>query len=185
MIATALTAFAAAWLAASLLCFARRRLGYSHLRHTISELGETGSRDQRLVALGSFLPIGLVLLVAAGLLRSSSPAASMLALAIAIGYIGAAAFPCDPGSPLSGTWRQSLHNLAGGVEYIGGGFALMTLARDLGAPFRIAGFVVLGAAIALSVLPPSGARGAIQRVAELCLFGGLACAAWRVASVTQ
>jgi hypothetical protein len=178
MPAALLTVLAAAYLAIGLFYFARRKPGYSHLRDTISELGETGSRDQRLVALAWFLPIGLALLLVASLVRTESPAASMLALAIALGYVGAALFPCDPGSPLSGTWRQSLHNLAGGIEYIGGGFALMTLARDLGAAFQIAGFVVLGAAIALSVLPATGFRGAIQRVAEICLFGGLACAAW-------
>ena len=179
---TIVTALAAAYLAAGLVFFARRRPDYRHRRDTISELGETGSRDQRVVALAWFLPIGVVLLLVAGLLRSHAPATSMLALAIAIGYLGAAAFPCDPGSPLAGSWRQSLHNLAGGVEYVGGGFALVTLARDLGAPFRIAGFVVLGAAIALTVLPSAAMRGAIQRIAELCLFGGLACAAWRVAA---
>lgn len=181
MLAAVLAALAAACLAIGLFFFARRKPGYSHLHHTISELGETGSRDQRPVAFAWFLPIGLALLLVACLLRSHSPAASLLALAIGIGYAGAALFRCDRGSPLSGTWRQSLHNLAGGVEYIGGGMALVTLARDLGAPFRIAGFVVLGAAIALSVLPSTGPRGAVQRVAELCLFGGLVCAAWRVA----
>lgn len=182
MLSVTLTVFAAVYLAAGLFHFARRRPGYSAVRQTISEIGETGSRDRRAVALALFLPVGLVLLLVAALLRDASTPASMLALAIAIGYLGAAAFPCDEGSPLSGTWRQSLHNLAGGVEYIGGGFALLTLAQDFGAPFSVAGFIVLGAAIALSVLPSTSVRGAIQRVAELCLFGGLACAAWRVAA---
>jgi hypothetical protein len=177
----ALTVIAAVYLAAGILVFARRRPDYRHRRDTISELGETGARDQRLVAFALFLPVGLVLLLVAVLLRPVSDAASMLALAIAIGYVGAALFPCDPGSPLSGSTRQSLHNLAGGVEYIGGGFALLTLARDLGPSFQAAGFVVLGVAIALTVLPSLRVRGAIQRVAELCLFGGLALAASRVA----
>ena len=177
MSSTALTVVAGIYLAIGLHYFARRRPEYSALKQTISEIGETGSRDQRAVALALFLPVGLALLLVAAMLRSHSPAASMLALAMAIGYLGAAAFPCDPGSPVSGTWRQSLHNLAGGVEYIGGGFALMTLARDLGTPFQIAGFIVLGAAIALTVLPSSSIRGAIQRVAEFCLFAGLGFAA--------
>ncbi|MET0230754.1 MAG: DUF998 domain-containing protein [Rhodanobacteraceae bacterium] len=182
MIATALGIVAGIYLAIGTVLLARRRPEYSHLRNTISELGETGARDQRLVAAGLFLPVGVVLLLAASLLRFPSPAGSMLALAIAIGYVGAALFPCDPGSPLSGTWRQTLHNFAGGIEYIGGGFALVTLARDFGLPFQIAGFVAIGAAIALSVLPSTGSRGAIQRVAELCLFGGLARAAGLVAA---
>jgi hypothetical protein len=81
---------------------------------------------------------------------------------------------------MMGTARQSLHNVAGAVEYAGGGFALMTLAGSLGQPFRAAGFVVLGSAIALSVLSSNSVRGLVQRVAEASLFGALALAAWRV-----
>ncbi len=178
MLATAATAITAAYLFASLLALAPRKPGYSHIKHSISELGEIGAPDQRFVAFGLFLSIGLVLLLVAYLLRPASPPAAALALCIAIGYLGAAAFPCDPGSPLSGSSRQAFHNLAGGVEYAGGGFALMTLAERLGQPFKLAGFVVLGAVIALSVLSSNSVRGIIQRVAESCLFGGLAWAAW-------
>jgi hypothetical protein len=109
-------------------------------------------------------------------------AVAALASCIAVGYIGAALFPCDPGSPVSGSARQALHNLAGAVEYIGGGFALTAIARDFGQPFQVAGFVVLAAAIALTVLPSAPVRGGIQRVAELCLFGGLAFALWRASA---
>ena len=182
MLAVAITSVSAAYLFVTLLFLARRKPGYSHLRNTISEIGETGARDQRVVALMVFFPIGLALLVVAYVLRAHSSAGSALAIAIAIGYVGAAAFPCDPGSPLSGTARQGLHNLAGAVEYIGGGFALVTLAREFGQPFQAMGFVVLGAAIALSVLPSSSIRGLVQRVAEICLFGGLAWAASQVAT---
>jgi len=179
--ATATTAIAALYLFAGLLALAPRKPGYSHLRHSISEIGETGAPDQRFVAFGLFLPVGLALLPVAWLVRPALPAAAALALCIAIGYIGAAAFPCDRGSPLSGTPRQAVHNLAGGVEYIGGGFALMALSGTLGQPFKLAGFIVLGAAIAISVVPSSPVRGLIQRIAEICLFGGLAMASWRVA----
>ena len=94
----------------------------------------------------------------------------------------------SPGAPqagqaagFSGSARQAGHNLAGAVEYAGGGFALMTLAASHGQPFRAAGFIVLGAVIALSVLPSTTVRGAIQRVAETCLFAGLALAIWLTA----
>jgi hypothetical protein len=180
--AVAIAVLAATYLAVCLPLLARRKPGYSPLRHTISEIGETGAPDQRFVALGLFLPIGLALLLAAYLLRLHSSAAAALALAIAIGYLGAAAFPCDPGSPLSGSAKQSLHNLAGGIEYVGGAFALVTLAREIGQPFQLLGFIVFGATIAISLLPSTSLRGAVQRVAELCLFGGLAWAAWRVAT---
>jgi hypothetical protein len=180
MLAAAITAAAATYLLVSLVVLAPRKVGYSHVRHTISELGETGAADQRLVALGVFLPVGLLLLLAAGLAHPASPTVATLALCIAVGYLGAAAFPCDLGSPLLGTTRQILHNIAGAVEYAGGGFALLTLAESLGQPFKAAGLVVLGTAIALSILPSDSARGALQRVAEACLFGSLAWAAWRV-----
>ena len=180
MLAVATTAIAAIYLFASLVVLARRKVGYSHIKHSISEIGEVGAPDQRWVALGLFLPTGLLLLPVAYFLQAASPPAAALALCIAIGYVGAAAFPCDPGSPMMGTVRQSLHNVAGAVEYAGGGFALMTLAESLGQPFQAAGFVVLGSVIALSVLSSNSVRGLVQRVAEASLFGGLALAAWRV-----
>lgn len=81
---------------------------------------------------------------------------------------------------LSGTPRQSPHNLAGAAEYVGGGFALMTLARELGDPFKLAGFVVLAAAVGLSFVPAGAGRGILQRVAEARLSAGPALAAWRL-----
>lgn len=180
MLAAGITAIAAAYLIASLFVLAPRKAGYSHIKHSISEIGETGAPNQRFVAFGLFLPIGMALLLVAYLVRPASPPVAVLALCIAIGYIGAAAFPCDPGSPLFGTTRQVLHNLAGAVEYAGGGFALMALAEHLGQPFKIAGFIVLASTIALSVISSNSVRGLIQRIAEVCLFGGLALATWQV-----
>lgn len=182
MLAIVATIIAAAYLFTALSVLAPRKAGYRHVRHTISEIGEVGARDQRFVAFGLFLPVGSLLLLVAWLVRPSSPPVAALALCIAVGYLGAALFPCDPGSPVSGSGRQALHNLAGAVEYIGGGFALMTIARDSGQPFKLAGFVVLAAAIGLSVVPASAGRGILQRVAELALFGCLGLAAWRLGS---
>lgn len=179
MLAISLTAVAAIYLVSGLIVLAPKKVGYRHSQHTISEIGELGSPHQRFVALGLFLPIGLLLIAVAFLVYATSTPTAALALCIAIGYIIAAAFPCDPGSPLSGSTRQAIHNLGGAVEYIGGGFALMALAESHGQPFRAAGFVVIGAAIGLSVLPSNSIRGIVQRVAESCLFGGLALALWR------
>jgi hypothetical membrane protein len=177
MLASALAAIAAIFLAVALAVLGARKPGYRHRANTISEIGENGAPDQRLVAIGAFLPIGLAMLMAAFLTREVSSIAA-LGIAIAVGYLGAAAFPCDPGSPASGTARQSLHNLAGAVEYIGGGFALMTIARDFGVSFQVAGAIVLVSAIALTVLASTSIRGLIQRIAEACLFGGFVSAAW-------
>jgi hypothetical protein len=178
MLVTAVISISALYLFVSLIALAPRKSGYSHIKHTISEIGEIGAPNQRFVAYGLFLPIGLALLLVAYLVNSASPVAAMLALCIAIGYVGAAMFPCDSGAPMFGTARHTLHMIAGAAEYVGGGFALMTLAESFDQPFKIAGFIVLGTAIALSF--PHSLRGIIQRIAEAFLFGSLALAVWRV-----
>lgn len=149
LLTASLTVLAAAYLFISLFVLATKKGGYSHVRHTISEIGEVGSPHQGFVAFGLFLPVGLSLLAVAGLLHSTSSATAALALCVAVGYVVAALFPCDVGSPLSGSTRQAIHNAGGAVQYIGGGFALMILAETNDQPFRAAGFVVLGFAIAL------------------------------------
>lgn len=178
MAAILLTVLASSYLLTQLIILGRRRLLYSHMRDTISELGEVGAVDQRMVAVGVFLPVGVVLLCVASLLLGVNRPAALLALCVAIGYLTAAAFPCDPGSPLSGSPRQGVHNLGGAVEYIGGGLALLKLSQTLGQAFGVAGLVVLSIAIALSIPGVAAIRGLIQRVAELCLFVGLAVAIW-------
>lgn len=177
-LAISLTAIAFAYLAAALLFLARRKLGYSHLKHTISEIGEIDAPDQSFVAFGLFLPIGLVLLVIAFITQSASPQSATLALCIAIGYLTTAFFPCDPGSPISGSARQAMHNLGGGIEYIGGGLALLALAKQLGQTFQFTGYLVLGCTLALSIIPSTTIRGMIQRIAETSLFFSLAFALW-------
>jgi len=173
-----LTVFAAACLFTSLLFLGYKKSSYSHVRHTISELGEVGTPHQQLVAFGIFAPVGAILLLVAYLARSASPETAALALCISIGYLVAAVFPCDRGSPFSGTNRQAIHNLGGAVEYLGGAFALFRVAGHFGQLFQDLGFIVLCVAIAISVPQLFPARGLIQRVGELCLFGGLALALW-------
>lgn len=178
MLPIALTAIAAVYLFAVLIVLGRQKPEYSHIRHAISEIGEVGAPHQRFVAFGLFLPVGLLLLIVAWLVQPASAASAGLALCISIGYLVAAIFPFDVGSPLTGSVRQMIHNLGGAVEYIGGAFALLRIAEDLGSPFRVAGFFVLGAAIALSLTPLASVRGIVQRLAELCLFMGLAFSIW-------
>jgi hypothetical protein len=172
------TILAALYLALAVVYFGQRKPGYSHFRHTISELGEVGSADGQQVSWGVFLPVGLVCLLVAGLVGPARTPQLVLAASIATGYVVAAIFPTDPGSPMSGTWRQALHNLGGGVQYLGGTLALFWLAESFGVGFRVAGFVV-GAALLL-VSFPHPARGLVQRIAETCLFGGLA---WSLGSI--
>ena len=181
-VAAFLPLLALGYLFASLFRLAQRKPGYSHLLHTISELGEIGAPDQRLIAYGVFPPVGLAFLPGALLFRNAAPAIAALCLCIAAGYIVAAVFPCDPGSPVSGSARQAVHNLGGAIEYIGGGFSLFAAAENFGMPCRIAGFIVLAVAAALTLMPAGTPRGLIQRIGETVLFGSATWLMWLVAS---
>lgn len=73
------------FLAAGIYLFGRRRPAYSHLRHTISELGERGASDARVVSWGFFFPVGVSLAAISLLYREAAVEAAGLAGAIAIG----------------------------------------------------------------------------------------------------
>jgi hypothetical protein len=178
MVATLLPVIALVYLFISLQSLARRKPDYSHFRHTISELGEIGAPDQRLVARGVFLPVGLAMAWVGAMLHGVVPAGSALAYCIAAGYLVASLFPCDPGSPVHGTARQSIHNLGGAVEYIGGALSLFWAGQHYGSFYKVIAMVAIGAAIALTVLPSGAPRGLVQRVAEVCLFIGVSHLAW-------
>lgn len=164
----------------------RRVDGYSHIRHTISELGEWGSLRSRLVSWGLFAPVGIGLLALAWLVNgagSTHPLAETLMLlsaAVGIGYLGAAIFPCDPGSPMGGSWRQQLHNLAGGIQYVGGAGALFVASQSVVANesaladwLLVSGIVVGSVAVLLSIQQVFRVRGAVQRIGETFLFGNI------------
>jgi hypothetical protein len=169
-----------------------RRPRYHHLRHTISELGEHGAPEARRVATGLFLPVGLscLALAVAALAEAHRPetaatemwrrGSALLAGSLAAGYLGAWLWPCDPGCPLTGSARQVMHNLVGGIEYLGGALALQQLSGALPADagtaselFQGAAALVVVIAIALGVPPLAPWRGGLQRVAEAVLFVGL------------
>ncbi len=178
MVTTSLTLslVASIYLLVSILFSASRKPGYSHASQTISELAEYGSDHTRQVSLLVFLPVGILLSVVAWFLHSAHPPIAALALSIAVGYGLSAVFPCDPGSPLTGSVRQAIHNLAGGIEYVGGAFSLLWISESAGPEFRVAGIAVAASAILLSF--ESSVRGIIQRIAETCLFAGLVAALW-------
>lgn len=162
------------FLTLAILVLAYQRPSYSHRRHTISELGEVGAPLSHWVSWGIFLPVSLCLAYIAFAVKLVVPTVSVLATCMAVGYLAAAVFPCDPGSPLSGTLRQGLHNLGGGVEYIGGAYALWQMGN--GQPTELlhlsAGVVGL-VALLLSSTALLSIRGLLQRVAEGLLFGWL------------
>lgn len=160
------------FLTIAVLGWARRRPGYQHARDTISELGEARAADSRPVSLGTFLPVGLVMLGVAALTREIAGPSAVLAACIGTGYAVAALFPCDPGSPLSGSLR---HNFGGGIEYVGGALALFGLGEIHGSAFsadlRDRAF---DAGLSMARRRPAGRRSDVVRcpcrlaMADLC-----------------
>ncbi|UOQ70083.1 DUF998 domain-containing protein [Hymenobacter cellulosilyticus] len=152
--------------------FGFRRPCYSHLRHTISELGEDGAPHRRAVSWGLFFPVGAGLLL--GAFMADTSALRGLLLCLGTGYVIAAVFPCDVGSPSSGSAKQAVHNLGGAVEYIGGIFFLYQAQKALlfqaVVPANVQLGLLTGCLLALSV-PGFPGRGLVQRVAEVLLFG--------------
>lgn len=175
MAALALLTITSLFLAVAVAWFAARRADYSHVRHTISELGESGARSERAVSYGVFLPVGCMLLMIALLLKESSPVGAILALCIGIGYVTSALFPCDPGSPVFGSLSQMIHNYIGGIEYVGGSIALWHLGGSESSAYFRATSIYVGVATVALVMPRLWrVRGLVQRVAEIGLFVALA-----------
>jgi hypothetical protein len=180
------------YLVSGVFWFRRRRHDYTHLRHTISELGEVGAPDARAVSSGLFAPIGVGLLMLGWMVNTGSApsemhaAVSLLAVVLGIGYLGGAIFPCDPGSPLGGSWRQQLHNLAGGVEYVGGALALLRAAQAMPEDTLLHNWLQISAggvaivAVGLSIQALFPVRGVVQRVGEFLLFGNLVLLIWLI-----
>lgn len=180
-----LFAFALALLTAALaaivpLYFARRKPGYSHLRDTISELGEIGSPVGRSVSYLGFVPTGvllwLFLLVAAAAVPSGEADALWALSLVGAGYFFGGIFRCDPGAPLVGSWRTMLHNIFGGLEYLGATAAFTMLQHStfwspLSGILTPAGMLVFAGFVGMSF--PHPYRGIVQRVAETIIFGGL------------
>lgn len=178
------------WLTIWIIVLARRKPGYSHMMHTISELGETSAPDATWVAFGVFLPVGLSLLGLGTLLATGLTVAadaeiheqrlwwSGLAAAIGCGYTIAAVFPCDAGSPVRGSLRQDIHNLGGAIEYVGGGVAILKLGAESQPLLSLGGYIVFFTAIGLTILPQRSFRGIVQRVGEVILVLSLIYGIW-------
>jgi len=162
--------------------FARRRPGYSHIRQTISELGETGAPDAKKVAMFAFAPAGhaMWLFVAALAFAvpelAGGPGLWLFAL-LGVAYVGAAMFPCDPDAPLWGTWRNNVHNLLAGCGYLGALAGMIELGKAmetvpalhaLASISKAGGQAALFGVFLLSF--PSPVRGLIQRLVEAVFY---------------
>jgi hypothetical protein len=170
---------AVSFLTAGVIYFGNNINHYSHLKHTISELGETGSVFEKKVNYCLFLPVGILLAIVA-LLERENINVMGLSLVLAVGYIVAAFFPCDPGSPSSGTWKQQLHNTGGFIQYAGSIYFIMKAGGQDHQlwiiPFTTIGFIVIGCIIITS-FPKNPVRGLAQRMGEILIFG---CLFWQL-----
>jgi hypothetical membrane protein len=163
---------AAIVLTVSIIVLARLNPDYSHVRHTISELGARGFVNEKWVAYGAFAPYGLAMAVVAYVLRANEPIL-FLAGGLAIGYIGAAIFPIDAGAPWPGTTSNVMHGLCGAAEYIGAIAAFEMAGRDLGFPFTAAKFLIFGFLAATYIPGIREYRGLLQRIVEVLQVVGL------------
>ena len=166
-----LALFATVYLLVSIIYFGLQKPGYSHIRHTISELGETGAPNERFINLGIFLPTGLIFLAFPQLYHLPGDLTG-LCTCLGIGYTIGGLFPCDEGAPLSGSWRQSVHNLGGIVQYVGAIYYLRQIGTLPGLRMlEFAGVGVFAFAVLMSIDTFDLVRGLYQRLAEVLIFG--------------
>jgi hypothetical membrane protein len=171
--------------------FAALDPSYDSARNFISELGAAGAPNAALVNWYGFLPTGIVqcgfaLFAWLALPRSSFTTLGLLGIFFfAIGYVGAAFFPCDAGCrPEDPSFSQTMHNLTGLLGYLGAPLFMAILAF---ASSRwpngswlavIAGVGALGSAYGLSGLfdEASGLAGQAQRILEFSVLAWILAA---------
>lgn len=165
--------------------------GYSHVADFISELGATGAPQARLVNWAGFLPIGICIttFAVAGAFvapRGGLRYAGFFCLVLfALGYIGAAFYPCDVGCRSAvPSVSQMMHNLTGLVSYLGAPIGLILLGvsakRWPGAawlsPLAFVCAAISGVAF-IVMLAETPVGGLVQRVLEAAVaIWILACA---------
>ena len=149
-----------------------RRSGYSHVRHTISELGATGNSIGTIVSYGYFLPVGIGMTIIARC--QPNDAVALLAGSLAVGYVGSAFFPIDDGAPLIGSWRNSMHSLVGACQLGGSIIAFSGLGNEYGFPYNVFSGIIITFVFVLYLPRVREIRGLHQRVMELGTFLALA-----------
>ncbi len=166
------------FLISTIVYFDKIRPDYSFIKQTISELGESGATNAKTVSWLVFFPVGLSCAVI-GLVQyqSNNGTIALLAGSLAVGYLAAAIFPCDRGSPIVGTWKQTLHNIGGAFQYFGGFVALTQLGGDQ-TFYNYLSYAVAIALAGLSITLITPVRGLLQRLGEVALFGGLIFSLW-------
>lgn len=168
---------------------------YDAVSMTISELGVYATPTANLVNYAWSVPLGwLQCWAVLGEYRrdglSVAARQGLLGLAcVGIAYVICGVFPCDPGSPLWGSWRQTIHNLFGGLEYFAGGLSLLLFAKACRGHQRMvwllvcSGISVLVGLLMISIPAWFGVRGFLQRLIEGQLFAWLAC--WSAVTIAD
>lgn len=111
---------------------------YSSAQNYLSELGAIGAPNAPIINVFGFAPVAissLMILVYIAVKqdwgRAGYIGAALLAFGLSTGYLIAVFFPCDLGCPVQGSARQSVHNLAGLVQYPAGVVGLFMMGRAM------------------------------------------------------
>ncbi len=151
--------------------YAQKRPNYSHLKHTISELGENASEFEKPVGFKVFMPVGLAFVLLSGLMYSTNTAVAVLSGAMGFSYFLSAWFPCDPGTPMSGSWKNSVHNLVGGLAYATILYQLKALIDQQSGWYAELAFMALAVFLFNFIVGwPKQFVGFTQRLAETSVF---------------
>jgi hypothetical protein len=88
-----------------------------------------------------------------------------------LSYFLSAFFPCDPGTPVLGTWKNNIHNIIGGVCYAGVAYQLNELLdSNLGWYIEIAFTLLCVFLLTFLTGFPKLFIGLIQSLAEASIF---------------
>jgi len=165
--------FTPLYLLITVLIAGKKKVNYSHIRHTISELAEHSSPIAKAVNRVIFFPVTVLILFTIPLdLQSLFSGTILLPLSIAIGYGGSALFPCDTGAPLRGSLNNTIHMICGTIMYGGSATALLLLGNELIYSTNLLRIIAVITALSLPLLAlPLPFRGVVQRGVEILLFG--------------
>jgi len=159
------------YLICAIVFYARKRHTYSHLKHTISELGELGSQYEKQVSYIIFLPVGIGCLAISFATYTSNHQAAFLSGAMGLSYLLSAIFPCDTGTPLSGTWKNTIHNIVGAACYVAMAYQLNELIDSHTNVFVDISLFLLCSFLLIFIIGfPKQVIGLAQRIAEASIF---------------
>ncbi|MFD2168279.1 DUF998 domain-containing protein [Thalassotalea euphylliae] len=158
---------------AGIFYFGHKRPKYSHIKHSISELAETGSTYEKQVSYGLFFPfgVGIMILAYSSVQQNSAPHATFLLWAVGLSYLLSAFFPCDPETPAIGSWKNIIHNIVGAGCYAAMLYQLNDMIDVQNSWIANIAFISLLSLLATFLIGwPRGLLGIVQRIAESSVF---------------